>query len=118
MAFARNGTDSLLTFMQVDRLLYSSIAFLVLMFGCRIILSLVVALINQVAKLPVLSFFNRSGGVLFALAKLAIITIIVVNLLTILPWAKGQEAMKESIVAQACIEMTPTLGDEMKAWME
>jgi uncharacterized membrane protein required for colicin V production len=114
----KTGQTALLTFLKVDKLLYTVLAFFVLMIGIRLVLSLVVTLINQVTKLPVVSTLNRSGGVLFAVAKLTVITVVIVHMLTVLPWATGQTAMKESVVAQACIQMTPTLTEELTSWLK
>ncbi len=102
-----------MAYVPVETAIYSLIAFIVLLFGTRLVLSLVATLINQVANLPILSLVNRSGGVLFGLVKVMLLTFILVNVLNVIPWSTGQEAVEGSIMAGAVTGWTPDLTEEL-----
>jgi uncharacterized membrane protein required for colicin V production len=103
-----------LSLFPMEKMIYSAMAFFLLFVGTKLVLSILVSVINQVAKLPVLSLFNRSGGVLFAFVKTLVVIVVVVNILHVLPWAPGQNAVKSSALAQTCLHMTPDLTKEVK----
>ncbi|MGA8943326.1 MAG: CvpA family protein [Thermoactinomyces sp.] len=102
-----------MAFVPIEKAVYSLIAFLVLLFGTRLVLSIAATLINQVANLPVLSLVNRSGGVLFGLAKVLFLILILVNVLNVIPWSTGKEAVDGSILASAITGWTPELTEEL-----
>lgn len=107
-----SAREGWMAFIPVETAIYSLVAFLVLLFGTRLILSLVATLINQVANLPILSLVNRSGGVLFGVVKVLLLTFILVNVLNVIPWSTGQEAVEGSILASAVTGWTPDLTEE------
>jgi membrane protein required for colicin V production len=90
-------------------LVYKGLAFLILLIGSRLALSFLFGFINQIFHLPVLSFVNRLGGLLFGVLQTAIISIITVNLLYISPWEVGREAVQESSYAQVILDTLPSL---------
>ncbi|MBA4601673.1 CvpA family protein [Thermoactinomyces mirandus] len=97
----------------VEKAIYSLIAFVVLLIGTRLLLSLAATLINQVANLPILSAVNRSGGVLFGLAKVLLLTFVLVNVLNVIPWSTGQKVVEGSFLASAVTGWTPDLAKEL-----
>lgn len=107
-----SAKEGWMAFVPVETAIYSLVAFFVLLFGTRLILSLAATLINQVANLPILSLVNRSGGVLFGVAKVLLLTFILVNVLNVIPWSTGQKAVEGSILASAVTGWTPDLTEE------
>jgi membrane protein required for colicin V production len=100
--------------LPIDRLIYSGLAFLLLLFGSKLILSIAATLVNQFAKLPVVSLLNRAGGVLVALVQTLLLFVVLVNVLHVLPWAAGQDAVNESMLSQSILQITPDLTRELK----
>jgi hypothetical protein len=58
--------------------------------------------------------FNRSGGVLFAFVKIFVVMVVVVNVLHVLPWTPGQNAVNQSMLAKSFLKITPDLTKEVK----
>lgn len=99
--------------LPMEKVIYSVIAFFILLIGVRWILSIVASLINQVANFPILYSINKTGGAILGLAKVLLITFILVNVLGAIPWSAGQEAVEGSIVAHAFSGWTPDLTQEL-----
>ena len=89
-------------------LVYKGLAFIILLLGSRFALSFLFGFINQVFRLPVLSLVNRFGGLLFGILQTAILSIVIVNLLYILPWTVGREAVQNSSYAQTILDTFPS----------
>lgn len=107
---AQQGWMALL---PVDKMIYSAMAFFILLIGARWVLSIFASLLNQVASFPVLHSINKAGGAILGLAKVMLITFIMVNVLAVLPWSTGQEAVEGSKVAHAITGWTPDLTREL-----
>jgi membrane protein required for colicin V production len=103
-----------LALLPVDRMIHSGISFVLLFIGTRFLLSIVVSLVNQAANLPLISWFNRSGGVIVSLLKTVLVTGMAVHLLHALPWESGRDAVRDSVIARTVLEMTPGVTDELK----
>ncbi|MBA4494546.1 CvpA family protein [Paenactinomyces guangxiensis] len=100
--------------LPIDKLLYSGLAFILLLVGCKFLLSIAATLINQAAKLPVVRLFNRSGGLLLALLQAFLLFVVLVYVLNVIPWTTGQDAVKESLFAQGILSVTPDLTQSLK----
>lgn len=109
-----SASSGWLSLLPIEKLLYSGLAFFILLIGTKFLLSIAATLINQVAKLPVVSFFNQSGGLVLALVQTLLIFVILVNVLHVLPWQTGQDAVNESLFAQGILTITPDLTEGMK----
>jgi len=109
-------TDGWMSLLEVDQLIYSAVAFVLLFFVAKIVWSMIISSLHMMTHLPVLSLVNRSGGVVFSLAKATVVLLVVVYLLNSLPWETGQEAVQDSWIAQLILDITPGLAQEMK-WL-
>lgn len=98
-----------LALLPVEKALYSIVAFLVLLFGTKFAISIVSQLLNQIASLPVLSFVNKTGGALLAVISFVLFSVVIVNVLHVLPWEAGQQAIEDSSIAQGLLAITPDL---------
>lgn len=90
-------------------LVYKGLAFLILLLGSRFVISFLFGFINQVFRLPVLSLVNRMGGFLFGVLQSLIVYVICVNLLYILPWTPGREAIQDSSCALGILNAFPSV---------
>jgi uncharacterized membrane protein required for colicin V production len=97
--------------------LYKGAAFVLLYFGGKLLFSFAVSLINQLANLPVVSLFNRTGGVFFTALQMILLTIVLVHLLQVLPWKTGQEVVRSSLLAQAFLKITPQVSNDLREWL-
>jgi uncharacterized membrane protein required for colicin V production len=106
--------DGLMRLLPLDRALYSVMAFLILFFGTKLVISILSRVLNQLAQLPVLSVLNRIGGLILGVLQAVLLVWIMVNLLNFLPWEKGREAVQQSGIAQNLLEVTPQWTAELK----
>ncbi|TCS96687.1 CvpA family protein [Hazenella coriacea] len=98
-----------LALLPVEKAVYSIVAFLVLLFGTKFAITIVSNLLNQVASLPVLSLLNRTGGALLAVISFVLFSVVIINVLHIMPWETGQQAVRDSSIAQGLLAITPNL---------
>jgi uncharacterized membrane protein required for colicin V production len=106
--------DDGLALLPMDKMISSGIAFLLLFFGTRLLLRVLSSFINVVGKLPIISMVNGIGGLLLAELKLVILLLIGVNLLHVLPWEVGREAVDGSVISQAILQITPDITKSIK----
>ncbi|PTX55028.1 colicin V production protein [Melghirimyces profundicolus] len=104
-------------FLPVEQAIYSAIAFVVLFLITKVFLSFVAAVLTQLTSFPVLNQINGVGGALIGFLKAFLVLVIAVNLLHILPWAEGRDAVNESSLSQGILEMTPDVTGEFKKMM-
>ncbi|MFC4075696.1 CvpA family protein [Salinithrix halophila] len=100
--------------LPVEKVVYHSLAFLLLFLLTKIAVSIVASFLTQIANLPVLSHINGLGGAVLGVAKAFLLLMVVVNLLHLMPWQEGQKAVEESSLSQGMLNMTPDLTNSMK----
>lgn len=103
------GTITML--LPVEKGIYLFIAFLLLFIVTKILISIIASILTGLANLPVLSQLNGIGGALFGFVKVFVVMMVAVNLLSLLPWTTGQEAVENSSLSQGILDITPSLGD-------
>lgn len=86
------------TGLKLDTYIYNSLAFALLFFGTRIIITLVGYFLQGVASIPGISLINRWFGVVLALVEAAVIIIIGVMVLESLPSERIILLMEESFI--------------------
>lgn len=109
-----NQAQSWMTLLAVDKIIYSVIAFFLLFMGTHILLSFFTSLFHRLARFPFLKSMNRVGGILLSVLQLCIIYLFVVHLMNILPLKASHDLVKDSIIAQGLIHMTPGLVNTLK----
>lgn len=107
--------NGILQFLSAENAIYTAVAFVVLFLITRLVLSFVANLLTALAGLPVLAQINGLGGALVGFLKALILIFVVVNLLHILPWNQGQEAVTESPLSQGILELTPDFSPENRS---
>jgi uncharacterized membrane protein required for colicin V production len=106
--------NGLLRLLPLERALYSVIAFLLLFFGTKLVVSILSGVLNQLAQLPVLSLLNRIGGLILGGLQSVLLLWLMVNLLHYLPWETGQAAVQQSAIAQKMLVSSPEWTAELK----
>ncbi|MGM0523687.1 MAG: CvpA family protein [Bacillota bacterium] len=96
---------------------YYMIAFVVLFFATKIILSIITAMLDFVAELPLLNFVNKGLGAVFGFFEQYLVLFIIVFVLSLLPVEQIQAIIAESNVARFMIEQTPIFSNRiMTLW--
>ncbi|GIQ70959.1 CvpA family protein [Xylanibacillus composti] len=84
---------------NVESYFYRTLAFALLFFGTRMALGVVGSMLDIAAGLPVISFFNRWGGVLLAGLEAVVLITVAVNVMSILPYEAPQRWLDGSLLA-------------------
>lgn len=96
---------------------YSMIAFVVLFFITKIILSIITAMLDFVAELPLLNLVNKGLGALFGFFEQYLVLFIIVFVISLLPVAQIQSLIADSNIARFMIEQTPIFSNRiMSLW--
>ncbi|GEM00627.1 Uncharacterized membrane protein, required for colicin V production [Halolactibacillus halophilus] len=96
---------------------YYMIAFVVLFFVTKIILSIITAMLDFVAELPLLNVANKGLGAVFGFFEQYLVLFIFVFVLSLLPVEQIQAMIAESNVARFMIEQTPIFSNRiMTLW--
>ncbi len=86
--------------LNIDTYIYNAIAFALLFFGTRIILTVAGYFLQGVASIPGLSLINRWLGVLLGLVEAALIIILGVMVLEALPSERIVLLLEESLIVE------------------
>ncbi|PXW90065.1 putative membrane protein required for colicin V production [Streptohalobacillus salinus] len=96
---------------------YNMIAFVVLFFGVKIILSIIGSMLDFVAELPLLSVINSTLGAVFGFLEMYLVLFIFIFVLSLVPIEQIQSLIDQSGVAQFMIEKTPLFSNRiMNLW--
>ena len=90
------------------------IGFIVVLIVVRLAVQLVSHLMDMVAKLPIISAFNRLGGALFGLAKGLLIVFIVASVLLMLPEGTLTGQIEGSYLVPTVLALSPKLYEQLK----
>lgn len=104
--------EGLVKLLPVEKVIYQSMAFLLLFLITKLLLSFVASVLTRMASFPVLHQINGVGGALIGFLKALVVILIVVNLLHILPWSDGRDAVDRSYLSQGLLEMTPDFSNQ------
>ncbi len=107
-------SDSGLPLFLLAKPIYTALAFVLLFLVTRLLLSIVAKILTAVADLPVLAQINGLGGALLGFLKALLLIFVLVNLLHILPWDTGQEAVTGSSISQGILQLTPDFGESVR----
>lgn len=88
---------------------YNAIAFIIVFIVAKIILSILLVIIDQIAKLPGLAAVNRLTGAIIGFIQSAIILAVVLYFVSIMPFEQVQNAINQSSIASNFISMTPAI---------
>lgn len=105
-------SDSSLPLFFLEKPIYMALAFVLLFLVTRLLFSIVANILTAVADLPVLAQINGLGGALVGFLKALLLIFVAVNLLHILPWDTGQEAVTGSSISRGILQLTPDFSGE------
>lgn len=111
--------ELIITSFNLDSYFYHAVAFGLIFFAVKIGLSLLIHVLNMIAKVPGLNLLNKLGGLLLAMIEVTIIVIIAVNVLAAIPTDGLQRIVTESYIAQKVHELLPHIVDSLhQLWMK
>lgn len=98
---------------------YNAIAFAILFFGTKIVLSIISSMLDFVAELPLLSQVNGLLGAIFGLFESYLVLFVLLYIGSLLPIAMIQSMIEGSNIATFMIESTPIFSNQIKSlWFE
>ncbi|GAA0374701.1 CvpA family protein [Bacillus horti] len=113
------GAASLLLILDLERMFYKALAFALLFFGTKLVLSLIGHLLTAVASLPGLNLINRWLGGTLGVLQIFVLMFIVVHVLFFIPWETGHQWLASSSIAQWMTDQTSIVPDQiMDIWNE
>ncbi|MBD1372822.1 CvpA family protein [Hazenella sp. IB182357] len=101
-------------YLPIGQWIYYGISFLALFMGSRLLFSIVISFVNQIARLPLITTANRLGGVMIGILQFTLVLFISLNILQALPGQIGQTVVKNSMFAQATLGTMPDLTTNMQ----
>lgn len=105
--------------LMLENAYYNMIAFAILFFATKIIVSIISSMLDFVAELPILNVLNGILGALFGLIEQYLILFIVIFVLSLLPISQIQSLLESSSMARFMIEQTPIFSEQIKTlWFE
>lgn len=113
-----SDTSSMAIFLQALPLetgFYNAISFAIIFFITKIILQIIASMLDFVAALPVISWFNSIFGAVLGFIEIYLITFIVLFILILVPFATTQNWINDSSVALFIIENTPYLSEKIES---
>ena len=100
--------------LSIGDLAVNVVGFLVVIIAVRIAVGLISHLLDMVAKLPIISTFNRLGGAVFGLAKGLLIVFIAASVLVMLPDGSLAGQIDGSYLIPAVLAISPNLYEQLK----
>ncbi|WP_182200381.1 CvpA family protein [Paraliobacillus salinarum] len=105
--------------LPLEAAFYNAIAFAIIFFSVKIILSIISSMLDFVAELPVLHSINRLLGAILGFIESYVVLFVLLYIAALAPVGIVQQAIEGSSVAQFIIEHTPILSAELKSlWFE
>lgn len=105
--------------LPLESAFYNAVAFAIIFFGVKIILSIISSMLDFVAELPVLHSINGLLGGILGFIESYVVLFVLLYIAALLPLGTVQQAIEHSSVAQFMIEHTPLLSAQLKSlWFE
>ncbi|GAA4074234.1 CvpA family protein [Amphibacillus indicireducens] len=105
--------------LSLENAYYNMIAFAMLFFVTKIVMSIISSMLDFVAELPVLNIVNGLFGAVFGFIEQYLVLFIIVYVASLLPIMMIQNLLADSSMARFMIEQTPVLSEQIKTlWFE
>lgn len=101
--------DKVINGFHLDVYIYNVVAFALIFFAVKIVLSWIGHLLDWVTKAPILNLLNRTLGAVLALVEAVIVIIVIVNVMKIIPQDGVQQLLNGSVIAEQIFEHMPLL---------
>lgn len=99
-----------------EMVFYRGIAFVGLFILTKIIAQMIGSMLDFLANLPILHFFNQWLGALFGFIEVVIIIVVLLHFGALLQWDFLQTAIQNSSLAQWFFEKTPVISARLVEW--
>lgn len=94
---------------QLHYMFYNALAFLLIFLAAKLVLSFGGAILHQVANLPGLKIVNRLSGAVVGLLQGVLIIIIIIHIITVMPWQDLKQFVEGSMISNYLLDLTPKL---------
>ncbi|MBP1930342.1 CvpA family protein [Ammoniphilus resinae] len=105
--------QAVLGMVTLQNMIYSAVAFVLLFLIAKILWNIFGKLVDSLADLPVISYFNRWLGALFGCLQVIIISMIAINLIAAMPGDQWKESIYQSYISQYILEVSPFISKQM-----
>jgi uncharacterized membrane protein required for colicin V production len=110
----KSWTSGTLSLLPVEKVVYSAIAFLLLVILTRFLVRVIASIANRVVQLPVLKQVNRLGGLFLSFFRTFLFVWIIVEILSLLPSSIVGSWYQDSVMVHLIRTITPDLGKMLK----
>ena len=105
--------------LSLENAYYNMIAFAILFFAAKVIVTIISSMLDFVAELPVLNIVNGISGAVLGFIEMYLVLFVAMYVASLLPVTFVQEWLVESDVSRYMIEQTPILSEKIKTlWFE
>ena len=105
--------------LSLENAYYNMIAFAMIFFVTKIIMTIVSSMLDFVAELPVLNIVNGILGAVFGFVEQYLVLFMIVFVASLLPITMIQNLLAGSSIARFMIEQTPVFSEQLKTlWFE
>ena len=95
--------------LHLENMFYNAIAFIILFIGIKLLLNFGGAILHQIANLPVLATINRFSGALIGFIQAVVLVIIIIHVITVMPWQQLQQYTQDSVISVYLMNLTPVI---------
>lgn len=99
--------------LHLDTYMYNAIAFALLLFGVKLVLSIVGRVLNWIALTPGIKLINQWSGALLGLTEALLLVIVAVQVMTVVPNDSIQQLLKGSKTAPYLLNAIPSVSDKL-----
>ena len=104
---------------NMEAAFYRAIAFVIIFFAVKVLLQIIGSMLDFVAHLPVLRQLNVWAGGLLGFIEVYLVIFILLYISALLPIELFQNGLEDSVMANAIVNHTPILSQQIKSlWIE
>lgn len=101
--------------MPLEHAFYNAVSFAIIFFAVKVVLQIIAAMLDFLARLPILRTLNTLLGSVLGFLEVYVILFILLFIAALIPVLSVQEMIGNSIVAKLMIEQTPILSSLMES---
>ncbi|MCZ0704578.1 putative membrane protein required for colicin V production [Natronobacillus azotifigens] len=120
--YPRIGSDEWAFFLDslpLESAYYNAIAFAILFFVTKIVLSIISSMLDFVAELPILNMVNGLLGAVFGFFETYLVLFVLLYIGSLLPISFIQNLLESSSMAAFIVEHTPIFSNQVRTlWFE
>lgn len=101
--------------MPLEHAFYNGVAFVMIFVITKIVLHIIGAMLDFVARIPIIKQLNTIGGAILGFIEVYLITFIILFIIALIPIEQVQTIIAKSNLALFIIEKTPFLTNRLEA---